>query len=326
LSKSPQIAILGVGHLGSRYIQGLLSGKDPLALWLCDPKINSISTFDSWRAAYGIDVGHHSVFFSDNSVGFPHHFDLVISATTADVRYKSLNAFVDGKTFDYLILEKLLTTGLEDLEDLTALVQRGKECWVSHPMRLFPHYQQLKTKFHTVDRMEMVVNGTDWNLASNSSHYSDLLRWWTGEHLIEIDCSLIENEWRSSKRLGFVEFTGALKCHYSGGSELLLESRRMTGNDSFSPVRIQIRSSLGDVTIEEQAGTARGSLLKEDLQGEFLLQSNLTSDLIDEILATGQCGLPQFQDVRDDHAMYLKELLAYQRKVHLDLSQSVRIT
>lgn len=322
----PQIAILGVGQLGSRYVQGLLSGSKALNIWLRDPAINSIAAFDSWRNTYGIDVGRHFVRFSLNNQESPDHFDLVISATTADVRYESLNAFLDGKTFDYLILEKLLTTGLEDLEDLTKLVQRGKECWVNHPMRLFLHYQKLKTRLHAVDRMEMVVEGTDWNLASNSSHYCDLLRWLTNEQLVEIDCSLIEREWRNSKRLSFLEFTGMLKYHYSGGSELVMESRRIAENEPFSPVKIGIRSSLGYVTIDEQAGTARGSLLEEDLEGEFLLQSNLTSDLVSSILATGQCGLPRFQDVRDDHAIYLRELLAYQGKIHLNSSQNVRIT
>ena len=323
---SSQIAILGVGHLGSRYVQGLLSGSNALNIWLRDPAINSRSAFDSWRNTYGIDVGRHFVRFSLNNQDSPDHFDLVISATTADVRYESLNAFLNGKTFDYLILEKVLTTGLEDLEDLAKLAQRGKECWVNHQMRLFLHYQRLKTELQIVDSIEMVVEGTDWNMASNSSHYCDLLRWLTSEQLVEIDCALIEREWRNSKRVSFLEFTGVLTYRFSGGSGLVLKSRRIAAHEPFSPVTISIRSSRGCVTIEEEVGTVRASWLEEDLQGEFVLQSNLTSNLVGSILATGQCGLPRFKDVRDDHAMYLQELFAYRRKVHLNSSRHVRIT
>lgn len=322
----PVIAVLGVGQLGSRYVQGLLSGIEPLDIWLQDPAINSKSEFDSWRSTYGLDIGHHSVRFSTNSQKSPDHFDLVISATTAGVRYKSLNAFLDRKTFDYLILEKLLTTNLKDLEGLAAMVQISKECWVNHPMRLFPHYQQLKTKLHTVGRMEIVVEGTDWNLASNSSHYIDFVRWLTGEKLVDLDCSVIDSNWKNSKRQGYLEFTGLMKCCYSEGSELFMESRQIAKNEQSSPIKISIRSSFGDVIINEGAGIVQDSLLKEDLQGKYWHQSELTSDLVSQILNTGQCGLPKFQDIREDHAIYLNGLRAYQQRVHFNFSQSVRIT
>jgi len=322
----PQIAILGVGQLGSRYVQGLLSGIEPLGIWIHDPAINSILKFDSWRATYGIDIGHHSLRFTNNSQESPDHFDLVISSTSADVRYKSLNAFLDGKNFDYLILEKLLSTRLEDLEKLSLLVQRGKESWVNHPMRLFPHYQQLKTELSGVGRIEVVVDGSDWNLASNSMHYSDFTRWLTGEKLVDLDHSLVESQWRQSKRSGYLEFTGVLKYRYSEGSELVMESRRITKNESPSPLKFSIRTSLGEVIIKEGAGTVQGSLLKESLQGKFLLQSELASDLVREILETGQCALPKFEDARDDHAIYLTGLLDYQRNILGNLSETVMIT
>jgi predicted dehydrogenase len=322
----PQIAVLGVGQLGSRYVQGLLSGIEPLDIWLQDPAINSMPVFDSWRSNYGIDIGHHSVRFSTNSHESPNHFDLVISATTADIRYESLDTFLGGKTFDYLILEKLLTTGLEDLKHVSVLVQRAKGCWVNYPRRLWPFYQQLRNQLRATGPLQIIVEGTDWNLASNSSHFCDLARWLTGEELNSLDCSAIDEDWMDSKRSGFVGFTGTLKYQYSQGSELVVESRRMAADEPVSPIKISIRASLGDLKIDEAAGTAQGSLLKEKLHGKSLYQSELTSDLVGEILATGQCGLPIFQGIRDDHAMYLNELLEYQRRVHLNFSQTVRIT
>ncbi len=323
---NPQIAIVGVGQLGSRYVQGLLSGSEPLDIWLQDPAINSMSEFETWKSTYSIDIGHHSVGFSPTSNELPDHFDLIISGTTADVRFESLNSFLERKTFNYLILEKLLTTGLDDLKNLTTLVQRGKGCWVNHARRLWPLYQQLKIELHEIDPMNIIVEGTDWNLASNSSHFCDLVRWLTDEELVSLDCSLIDSDWMESKRSGFVGFTGKLKYHFSQGSELVLESRRTSENDTVSPIKIRIRASLGDVVIDETAGTAQGSLLKGNLQGKSLYQSELTSDLVREILHTSQCALPKFEDVRDDHAIYLTELLDYQRNVHGNLLQTVRIT
>jgi hypothetical protein len=323
---APQIAVLGAGQLGSRYVQGLLSGTEPLDIWLQDPAINSKSEFDSWRQIHGINTAHHSVSFSTNSQELPDHFSLVISATTADVRYQSLDTFLDGKTVNYLILEKLLTTGLEDLGGLNALTQRAKGCWVNHPRRLWPFYQQLRNELPATGPLQITVDGTDWNLASNSSHFCDLARWLTGEELVSLDCSSIDEDWTDSKRSGFREFTGALKYQYSQGSELVLESRRMVADEPVSPTKVRIKASLGNVVVDEAAGTARGSLLEEELKGKSLYQSELTSDLVCEILETGRCRLPTFHDVRNDHVMYLNELIAYQRRVHLNFSQTVRIT
>lgn len=323
---NPQIAVLGVGQLGSRYVQGLLSGTEPLDIWLQDPAITSKADFDSWLGIYDLEIGVHSVNFTTNQQESPGHFDLVISATTADVRYQSLDTFLDGKTFDYLILEKLLTTGLEDLGGLNALTQRAKGCWVNHPRRLWPFYQQLRNKLSDTGPLQITVDGTDWNLASNSSHFCDLARWLTGEELVSLDSSTIDVDWLDSKRSGFVEFTGALKYQYSQGSELVLESRRMVADEPVSPIKISIRASLGNVRVDEEAGTARGSMLEEELKGKILYQSELTSGLVCEILEKGRCRLPTFHDVRNDHAMYLKELLVYQRRVHLNFSQTVVIT
>ena len=322
----PQIAVLGVGQLGSRYVQGLLSRTEPLDIWLQDPAINSGSEFESWKNKYGLKIGPHSVSFSTNQQESPGHFDLVISATTADVRYQSLNTFLNGKTVNYLILEKLLTTGLEDLGGLNALTQRAKGCWVNHPRRLWPFYQQLRNKLSDTGPLQITVDGTDWNLASNSNHFCDLARWLTGEELVSLDCSTIDEDWLDSKRSGFLGFTGALKYQYSQGSELVLESRRMVADEAVSPIKVSIRASRGNVVVDEEAGTARGSLLEEELKGKSLYQSELTSDLVCEILEKGRCRLPKFRDVRDDHVMYLNELLAYQRRVHLNFSQTVRIT
>ena len=322
----PQIAVLGVGQLGSRYVQGLLTGTKPLDIWLQDPAINSRSEFDSWKSIYGIKIGPHSVSFSTDPQESPGHFDLVISATTADVRYQSLDTFLDGKTVNYLILEKLLTTGLEDLGGLNALTQRAKGCWVNHPRRLWPFYHQLRNELPATGPLQITVDGADWNLASNSSHFCDLARWLTGEQLVSLDCSTIDEDWMDSKRPGFLGFTGSLKYQYSQGSELVLESRRMVADEPVSPIKVSIQASLGDVVVDEEAGTARGSLLGEELKGERLYQSELTPDLVCKILATGRCGLPKFHDVRNDHVMYLNELLDYQRRVHLNFSQTVRIT
>ena len=123
-----------------------------------------------------------------------------------------------------------------------------------------------------------------------------------------------------------MEFTVTLKYKYSQGSELILESKRITPDEHVSPFKISIRNPLGNAIINEAAGVAQGSLLRENLQGKSMYQSELTSDLVCEILETGRCRLPTFHDVRNDHVMYLNELLDYQRRVHLNFSQTVRIT
>jgi hypothetical protein len=322
----PNIAVLGVGHLGSRYIQGLLSGSEALNIWLWDPVINSMSSFDSWKRTYAIDTGAHTVRFSATSGELPDHFDLVISATTADVRYESLRSFLNGKTFDYLILEKLLTTSLEDLEDLKSFVQKGKECWVNHAKRIWPIYQQLRNELQDLGSMQFIVDGSDWNMASNSVHFCDLVKWISGEELINIDCTLIDSAWRKSKRLGFLDFTGVMKYRFSQGSELLVRSRQMRESEPLVPITMTVETSVGRVVVNDEVGSAQGSLLKEELQGGTLYQSELTSSLVSDILNSGKCALPRFSEVSRDHKIYLTELLAYQQRVHANFSRAVKIT
>ena len=172
----------------------------------------------------------------------------------------------------------------------------------------------------------MIVEGSDWNLGSNSVHFCDLVRWLSSEDLVNLDCSLVENEWRESKRQGFLEFTGQLRYGFSSGSDLVLISTLLAENDRVTPVTITIRTQQGDAVIDETVGTALGSLLQDVLHGRGPFQSELTADLVGGILQTGECGLPKFEDVREDHRMYLTELLDYQRRTHQNFSQTVMIT
>ena len=136
----------------------------------------------------------------------------------------------------------------------------------------------------------------------------------------------MDSEWRESKRQGFWEFTGELSYRFSRGSDLILRSTLLAESDKAAPVKITIRVRHGDVEIDETAGTAQGSLLQEVLQGNNPFQSELTSDLVREILETSACDLPRFEDVRDAHALYLTELLDYQRRVQQNFSPTVMIT
>lgn len=323
---TPRIAIIGVGQLGSRYVEGLLKSPSPVEIWLQDPLIRSVNDFNSWTNLYKFKTNTHFLKIESFYNKIPNHFDLVISATTSDVRFESLSKFLNKKTFDYLILEKPLTTKFGDLVKLKNLVERSSGCWVNHPMRVWPIYQQLKSEVQSQGPIQVVTKGTNWGLATSSGHYCDLVRWLTQENLLSINSDEVERRWIKSKRKGFYNFFGKLIYKFSGGSVLELNSLRPNTRISPQILKTTINTKRGHYVIEESTGLISGNLLNMKVKNPTLLQSEITLTIVKNILTEAKCTLPSFQEVYEDHAIFLTELLKYQKKKHLNYSRKVKIT
>ena len=135
-------------------------------------------------------------------------------------------------------------------------------------------------KIHKNLRNEGALNvkcsGPNWGLACNGIHFLDLVSWWTGERLIEIDSSGLDLEWIESKRKDFFDITGKIKAAFSNGSTLTLEAR-LDG----PPLSLEIDTHMGTWKIDETNGVAS----KEDgflIHGKIEMQSSMTSRLVDK--------------------------------------------
>ena len=315
-----KILIAGAGNLGSRYLQGLAGYGAELDINVQDISEHALETARKrWNEAAG-PTCPHKVSFNQIPKDIPQFIELAIVATNADVRENVVRDIASQCNVRFWVLEKVLTQSLNGLDDLLTLTEPSDGAWVNTPRRMIPWHRQLGEVLQKGRPLRVCGGNSFWGLACNSVHFLDLVSWWTGEELVSLDASELDCTWFESKRPGFFEVTGILKATFSGGSELVLESR--TEGEAF---RLCVETAEGEWLIDEAGGIATGPG-GSVIRGKLEKQSEITARLVKAIQETGRCDLPNLAESCRIHRIFLKAMLDHWNISHVRHDNLVPIT
>ena len=301
--------LIGAGQLGSRHLQGLLKYKGSQIIYVIDPSPASLEIAKQ-RAC---EIEHkHIVHYNVSWEDIPHFFDLVIIATSANVREKVINQLLKGFQIKYLLLEKVLFQEI-DAYDKTAILLEEKivKTWVNHPRRLFKSYIDIKQHLNLEIPKVYQITGGNWGLGCNGLHFIDLILFLSESKISSLDAEWVDELILESKRTGFIEFTGTLKGRLENGSSFFITSLK---NES-SAITNTIFDSNTRYIIQE-VGTPQTLIMKSE--GNFKpesipfimeFQSNLTTQLAEDIFQTGECNLPSYNEAAEAHKLFINCLL-----------------
>ncbi len=302
------IAVIGAGQLGRRHLQGLAQSKLDASLHIVDPSKNSLEAARTCLTEvppqHLLNKSFHPHVSAEK---LPNNLDLVIIATTADVRLDALRDLCNFAPPRYLILEKVLFQRLSDYPAAAQLIrEHGITTWVNCPRRAFSIYQNLRDFFADDPVRYMDVYGGDWGMGCNSIHFLDLLASLGGAGPLSVLTSNLASGVMQSKRAGFVEFSGALSGRL-GDAEFSLRS--IVGSSKKHLITLHSEQSKS-VFIDE----ARGELWKHSGSDAvlerftLLYQSQLSGLLAESILNSGDCPLTPYAESMALHIPLLQAL------------------
>ena len=174
------VAVIGVGQLGSRHLQGLARVESVGRLIGVEPSADSLAVARERLADVRTEAGD-PIELVGSVADLPDRLDYVVVATSADVRRTVIEELLDGREVEHLLLEKVLFQRLADFDAVERLIQeRGVSTRVDTARRAFPIYQQIRDYFTDDPIVHMDVRGGDWGLACNAIHFLDLLSFLTG--------------------------------------------------------------------------------------------------------------------------------------------------
>jgi len=303
MSENGVVLLCGAGQIGSRHLQGLGKCNIPLRVYIHDINKESLALSKHRWNETGSQEQPHELSFHTSLDSTPQDVDIVIVATAADVRAGVVAKISNCSNVKHWVLEKVLTQGEGDIDQVLALIQNGSNAWVYIPRRMMPWYQEIQSRLGLKQPLTLNIQGGAWGLACNSVHFLDLCAWWTGEKLSHIDTTQLDPIWFESKRPGFWEVNGTLKAYYSGGSKVILSATK--GANSIS---IDVSDGEQSWTINEVNGIAQ----KSDgivIQGKTLYQSEMTGPLVESILKTGRCNLPAMKEAIGVHRIFIQALV-----------------
>lgn len=303
-----KVAIIGAGQLGSRHLQGLASCAGPLSIFLVDPSPASITTA---RERFSVVPGskNHTLHFVDAIHDLPRDLEFVIVACTADYRfgvYRDLLKYTDARV---ILLEKVLFQDIDQYPRAIELASASKsETIVNLAQRYWPFFCHLKSQVADKSQLSITITGLNWGLGCNAVHNVDIAEFiWgaQGQTSARLDGAL-----RESKRANCHEFTGTIETLFASGGRLTQTSY----SDGEAPFVITAQTPefiwIWDVSHGKSYRSDQSSgwsFVTSDLIAPY--QSNLTTGLVEDVLAGRATDLPDLVSASATHLATLSEIL-----------------
>jgi len=218
-----KIAIIGSGQIGSRHLQALSLIDRPVSIQVVDPDQNSIKMAQERFSQVQSTGNVNHIEYLKNTDELSECLDVVIVATSSNVRRSVLEKLLHYKKVQYLILEKVLFQKIEDLYFVqNLLVKKGTKSWVNCSRRMVPFYQKLKEKFNNTHILNYTVSGSKIGIGCNAIHYLDMFAYLSKQNNLKLFSNQLDKNIITSKRKGFIEFTGTLYGNLSANNQFVL--------------------------------------------------------------------------------------------------------
>jgi predicted dehydrogenase len=315
-----KIVLVGSGELGSRHLQALALADVPVTVHVVDPSdaaldLAKLRCEQVTPALEAFEVHYHT---SIAELGGD--VDVAIIATTSNVRLRVLEQLENTVALHNVVLEKFLFSHESEFEraaELIAAMPGG--AWVNCPRRMYPVYQALKSELPLSKPVAYRVVGPDWGLACNSVHYLDHLAYLTGETLVSTSIDSKTATAIDSKRSGYQEFLGEVRGEFSGGSTISLSA-----GSSETKSLMTIQNSDFELSVDEigrkytLANRQTGTTETQEFAIPF--QSQLSHVFAKEIMESGTCDLPTFEESQTFHLSLLQSFA----RLHDELGGATR--
>lgn len=308
------VYIIGAGQLGSRHLQALKKVKFPLSITVVDPSKQSLTTA---KQRYGeISKGKycHEIRYVQK-IDTGQKIDLVIVATTSDVRARVVKSVLKNNLVRYFVLEKILFDKKNDYRSIEKIFTKLKiKAWINCPRRVRPIFKKIKKEL--TDRViSFRGTGSQWGLACNAVQFLDLVSYLIGNNDYIIDTHRLDKKTSLSKRKGFLEVSGTIYANFKNGSYCELTSY-VSGN---SPIFIEIFSQDIRYIIRESEGKCWTSNAKNNWQWKETsfntpLVSETTTVAVESILSNGDCPLTPYKESAKTHISLLEPLRKFLNK------------
>lgn len=314
------IAIIGAGQIGSRHLQALSQLNRLTNIQIVDPDYRSLESARERFLQVQKNKNIQKVEYFKNIVDLSNNLELVIIATTSDVRREVIEKLLLQKKVRYVILEKVLFQKIEDFAIVNNLLIRNNvKAWVNCSRRIVQFYKQLKSNFKEVKRVDYRVSSSNLGIGCNSIHFLDLFAFLTGQTNFVLFSDQLDSNIIMSKRTGFLEFTGTLYGTSSRGSNIAITSY-LKGE---APLIISINSEVISCLIREGEGKAwisekTNNWTWEEISFTIPYQSQLTNLVVQDILNAGECDLTKYEESWNIHIPLLKSLIFYLQKQKME--------
>lgn len=311
--------IIGLGKLGVRHLQGLLSSGTSAKIYCVE--ISPLAIEDAKEKASEVIHDSELIFLNEIPEGI--NFQIAIQATNSCQRYALSKKLLETNAVEHLIIEKVIFTQANEYGLFLAVLEQSKtNCWVNHVRRLYPHYQEIQKKLDSKLPVSGSVSGSGWGLASNALHFIDLFQFLSQSKVIEINTEGLK-DFYPAKRKGYMEINGLLRVKFQNSSTLFI----YCGEADFNGISINFTNGNNHYYINEGQANIMSDAVNNPIKNiRPLMVTQTTSDITKELLLSQKCNLPSYMNIQETHELFLKSLSQHFQATSSTKNTSLQIT
>ena len=301
------IAIVGLGNIGRRHLQGLLRIKYKIIIHLFEIKLSSIKETNllikqNKNKKIQININKNIVRISNN-------IDLLILATTSRQRYDLINTFTKLNLVKNILVEKLAFNNLlEYKKTIKLLNKKNINGFVNLQRRSIPLYKNIKKKLNSKKPIKLKIIMRNSTMASNIIHFLDLFNFFSNNKKLYLSKNLLEKKILKSKRVGFSEVTGTLEFKSKNLDHVVVTD---INPDDLGLIIIEqgyIQFLIYEGENKMITVNLKSKLKKTNYKLSLPYISQLSNIIADKIIKNKKVDLPTLKNSYEDHALLLSTL------------------
>lgn len=243
-----RIAVIGLGMMGRRHVQNVLSFGLPL-VGVCDAKAEALEKAGS---EYNLSPDKR---FSDPVAMLKAAKPECVVVTTTAPGHAPLSLLAAESGVKSILCEKPLAVSLAECDSMISICRsKGVRLAVNHQMRYMEQYLKVKELIENdeIGRLASVtVMAGNFGLAMNGTHYFEMFRWLTGEAPASVWAKLSSEKVPNPRGPQFEDAGGTVRVETASGRRLIME----IGTDQGHGVRLTYAGRHGFLHSDELAGT-----------------------------------------------------------------------
>ena len=284
------LLLVGCGNLGSRHLQGIVKISTPLDISVVEPNQNAIQI--AKERLNKISHNDHTITWFNDVDDVKQNSDLTIISTNSSGRSALIRQLLKKEHSRFLI-EKIVC---QSNKEYTSLIDEMKihnaKGWVDTSRRYFSFYKTIKEHFSKINSIHLSVKCGNIGLGTNAIHFLDLFLWFANTTDIILTSDLNDKILSNKRGKNFVEFAGTIKGKTNSGSTITISSS--LENDL--PIVVDIMANDKKITIDETNQNIIECKNLPEILFKWEYQSDLTTKIVNDLLANDKCSLPLLSD------------------------------
>lgn len=321
IKNKKKICLIGLGNIGYYHLYSILKKVKSSKILVVDKsKKNFLKIKKKFSSKYLKKRSINLTFLKE--VNFSNNiFDLVILATTSDVRLTIIKKIIKKNMIKNILVEKIAASSLAEYRDIQKIFYKKKiRNYINFPRREYKVYRYIRNKINSSsDEIICITNiGINWNLASNIFHLVDLMYFLNNKKKIYLKINKLENKLFSSPRRSFHELKGKIIFQDQNKGVLICEDLAFKKNTklfSSQPIIIETKKYIFQVyenmhrliILEKTSGNIKSKIFKTPLQ------SVLTYKFMKKIF-NRTIGLPDFKESYSNHKLLFNTFADHKKK------------